>query len=329
MIAITEAVTQNKITHYVIHYNDIEIRKRYSEFDTFHGYLKSEYPDIIIPAIPNKTSLKQYAAHPNTAKIDPNVIDQRKRLLERFLKRVIAHPILAIDATVLCFLDPSATPQFNYKKRQSIAPKVKHTDPKFIEYNATNYKKHQHYKLLERLQRKSFRKFKDMTPDDAELGAVYNAMALTEQDTRLHDLLQSLGYAVDQCQLAKIHLTRDMLIQCEEPLLEYRDMTGEIQEILDHRIAIQTDFESTAEQLQKTFNNLKQLEREEEEYERLEEAYKHVDMPKQKGVIGQLSNKFNTILDKNPEETRKHNIAKLKDTIAQVPSIDVAWDRSF
>eukprot|EP00834_Sanchytrium_tribonematis_P002647 NODE_86_length_22075_cov_1.190253.p7 type:complete len:360 gc:universal NODE_86_length_22075_cov_1.190253:9761-10840(+) len=328
MIQIVDAQTQNKITVYIIQHGDVEIRKRYSEFDQLHAYLKDKYPAIIIPMIPSKTSLKQYAAHPNSAKFDPNVIQQRKRLLEKFLNRILAHQVLVEDDGVKQFLDPSAAPVFEikgHKKRKSFSiggQQLKNIDNKFVEYESYTTKLNSHYKLLHKLQKKVFRKYMDMTPDDAELGAVYNALALTEQHSpELQTVLQGLGQAVDRCQVSKINLCNDMQILCEEPLQEYKELTDEIKEILDFRIQEQADFESNTDQLSTKWSTLKQLEKVEEEQKRMQDAFQGVERSRpaaNKSVIGNLTEKLNSMIDSDPDATRRHNIAKTKDTIAQV-----------
>ena len=47
-----------------------------------------------MPPIPEKHSVKDYAAKPGKAKENPTIIDKRKRLLQSFLNRIACHPIL-------------------------------------------------------------------------------------------------------------------------------------------------------------------------------------------------------------------------------------------
>ena len=332
---IIDAQTQNKITVYIIQYRDIELRKRYSEFDQLHDYLKDKYPAIIIPSIPSKTSLKQYAAHPNSAKFDPNVIQQRKRLLEKFLSRVLEHQILSEDDGVLQFLNPSAAPVLEvkgtHKKRKSfsiVGQTIKNPDLKFIEYENYIVKLNSHYKLLEKLQKKVFRKYSDMAPDDAELGAVYNALALTEHAPELQQTLQGLGQAVDKVHVAKLHLCNEMQVNVQEPLHEYSLITEEIKEMLDFRTQEQISFEQNTDSLASKWTSLKQLEKTEEESKKMADAYQNMERQRpvvaNKGVIGNITEKINSMMDSDPDATRRHNIAKTKDTIAQVIFINIA-----
>eukprot|EP00835_Amoeboradix_gromovi_P001744 NODE_86_length_22163_cov_0.379442.p7 type:complete len:340 gc:universal NODE_86_length_22163_cov_0.379442:14540-13521(-) len=327
VIQVLDAQTQNKITVYIIQYKDVELRKRYSEFDQLHSYLKDKYPAIIIPSIPSKTSLKQYAVHPNSAKFDPSVIQQRKRHLNKFMCRVLEHQVLAEDPGVLQFLDPSAAPSLEIKghtKRKSfsiVSQSTKNPDVKFIEYENYILKLESHYKLLAKLQQKVFRKYSDMAPDDAELGAVYNALALTEHAPELQNTLQVLGQAVDKVHVAKLHLCNEMQVNVEDLFHEYSSMTEEIKEMLGYRMQKQLSFEQNTEQLTLKWNLLKQLEKTEEEVKRMNEAYSGMERSRvvvNKGVIGNITDKINSMMDSDPDATRRLQIAKTKDTIAQV-----------
>jgi sorting nexin-4 len=53
------------------------------------------YPYAIVPPIPEKHSVKDYASKPGKAKENPEIIHKRKRMLESFLNRVAVHPTLS------------------------------------------------------------------------------------------------------------------------------------------------------------------------------------------------------------------------------------------
>ena len=64
------------------------------------------YPVLIIPPIPNKQSLADYAVRGQSkAKEDATVIARRKRLLEDFLRRLVRHPILGGEHVLHRFLE--------------------------------------------------------------------------------------------------------------------------------------------------------------------------------------------------------------------------------
>jgi len=69
--------------------------RRYSDFDWFHEVLKMEYKHLIIPPLPEKTIFDRFA---------PEFVEYRRKELERFLKRVLAHPELCQSPALNMFL---------------------------------------------------------------------------------------------------------------------------------------------------------------------------------------------------------------------------------
>lgn len=83
-----------------------ETRRRYSSFLSLHQALTGLYPVLIIPPIPSKQSLAEYAVKGQSkAKEDATTIARRKRLLEDFLRRLVRHPILGGDHVLHRFLE--------------------------------------------------------------------------------------------------------------------------------------------------------------------------------------------------------------------------------
>ncbi|KAG8905720.1 Sorting nexin, cytoplasm-to-vacuole targeting pathway/endosomal sorting, partial [Tulasnella sp. 417] len=80
---------------YVIRTGGVEARRRYSEFESLRNGLAKLYPTLIIPPIPSKQSLSDYAVKQTKAKEDATMISRRKRMLQVFLNRIARHPILS------------------------------------------------------------------------------------------------------------------------------------------------------------------------------------------------------------------------------------------
>ncbi|KAI0244754.1 Sorting nexin, cytoplasm-to-vacuole targeting pathway/endosomal sorting [Massospora cicadina] len=100
-IAITNAdKIQDGSSYYIayhIQFSSFEVRRRYSEFESLRDALSKLYPAVLVPPIPDKHSIAQYATKQTRAKEDVHVIDKRKRMLQSFLNRIVAHPILASE----------------------------------------------------------------------------------------------------------------------------------------------------------------------------------------------------------------------------------------
>lgn len=82
------------------------MRRRYSSFLSLHQALQGLYPVLIIPPIPSKQSITDYAVKGQSkTKEDVATIATRKRLLEDFLRRVCRHPILGGEHVFHRFLE--------------------------------------------------------------------------------------------------------------------------------------------------------------------------------------------------------------------------------
>lgn len=67
------------------------------------------HPTVIVPPIPEKHTMVDYAAKPTKAKEDINIIDMRKRMLAVFLNRCRRMDVIREDDVWWRFLDPNAS----------------------------------------------------------------------------------------------------------------------------------------------------------------------------------------------------------------------------
>lgn len=94
---------------YTIKTGDLEVRRRYSEFASLRDALTRLHPTLVIPPIPEKHTMADYAANPTNAKQDQQIIDLRKRMLAVFLNRCRRMDIVRTDGVWWRFLDPNAS----------------------------------------------------------------------------------------------------------------------------------------------------------------------------------------------------------------------------
>lgn len=85
------------------------MRRRYSEFASLREALSRLHPTLIIPPIPEKHTMADYAAKPTTAKQDQQIIDLRKRMLAVFLNRCRRMNEVRNDGVWWRFLDPNSS----------------------------------------------------------------------------------------------------------------------------------------------------------------------------------------------------------------------------
>ncbi|KAF5026650.1 hypothetical protein F66182_1276 [Fusarium sp. NRRL 66182] len=94
---------------YTIRTGDLEVRRRYSEFASLRDALTRLHPTLIVPPIPEKHTMADYAANPTNAKQDQQIIDLRKRMLAVFLNRCRRMDDIRTDGVWWRFLDPNAS----------------------------------------------------------------------------------------------------------------------------------------------------------------------------------------------------------------------------
>ncbi|KAF2785858.1 hypothetical protein K505DRAFT_330746 [Melanomma pulvis-pyrius CBS 109.77] len=94
---------------YTINTGGLEVRRRYSEFASLRVTLVNLHPTLIIPPIPEKHTMADYAAKPTKAKEDAGIIDLRKRMLAVFLNRCRRMKDVLDDGVFWRFLDPNAS----------------------------------------------------------------------------------------------------------------------------------------------------------------------------------------------------------------------------
>lgn len=85
------------------------MRRRYSDFYSLRDTLVRLHPTLVIPPIPEKHSMADYAAKPTKAKEDEAIIDHRKRMLSSFLNRCRKLQDVREDGVFWKFLEPNAT----------------------------------------------------------------------------------------------------------------------------------------------------------------------------------------------------------------------------
>ncbi|GIZ45019.1 hypothetical protein CKM354_000820300 [Cercospora kikuchii] len=94
---------------YTIRTGEIIVRRRYSEFASLRQTLVNLHPTLVIPPIPEKHSIADYAAKPTKAKEDAGIIELRTRMLATFLNRCRRMKEVREDGVWWRFLDPNVS----------------------------------------------------------------------------------------------------------------------------------------------------------------------------------------------------------------------------
>jgi len=288
---------------YVIRIESTEARHRYSEFESLRANLVRLYPTLIIPPIPSKQTLGDYAVKQAKAKEDAAMIARRKRMLQTFLNRLARHPILSNEHIFHRFLDgevswaevlnspplsllpknvlkaPShnptdqnASPAYAALPNPSAAHPLRHPDQRFLDSEAFTNKFANHVSgPMEKVTRRVVKRWSDHAQDHADLGASLNGFSLNETGA-LSAAIEKTGQAIDATYMSTAKLLQELEQNWAEPLHEYSQFASIIKKLLAYRHQKHVQFEMTQDGLASKREQLEDLEKSEREARRLEEA---------------------------------------------------------
>ncbi|KAF8801307.1 hypothetical protein BYT27DRAFT_7226883 [Phlegmacium glaucopus] len=288
---------------YVIRTGNTEARHRYSEFESLRENLSRLYPTVIIPPIPSKQTIGDYAVKQGKAKEDVILIARRKRLLQTFLNRLARHPILSNEHVFHRFLDgevswtevlnsaplsllpknilkapshnptdPNASPAYAALPNPSSAHPLRNPDQRFLDSEAFTVKFSNHVSgPMEKVTRRTIKRWSEYAHDHADLGAALNGFSLNETGT-LSGAIEKTGQAVDATYMSTTKLLQDLEQNWAEPLHEYSQFAAIIKKLLAYRHQKHVQYEMTQDALENKREQLEDLEKSEREARRLEEA---------------------------------------------------------
>lgn len=305
-----EGTSRGFIT-YTIRVGDVSVRRRYSEFESLRKTLTRMFPTLIVPPIPEKHSITDYAVAPTKAREDKDMIEHRQRMLQVFLNRCRNLPQISNCIVFQRFLDPHASwsevlnsPPVSTLPRYSLrAPPV---DPSNNVTEAHSYlpipsangvvrnrggdeegkqeaffaeaeKTAKEYEAvigggLEKVARRILKRYTDIAGDYAELGGRFNALSLEESDSRMAATVEKVGQAIDSNYLATNHLVRELGRQFGEPLAESAQFSGVVRSVLKYRKQKALQLELTSDSLEAKRVTLASLESAEADSQRINDA---------------------------------------------------------
>ncbi|KAI7862748.1 hypothetical protein BDF14DRAFT_1851175 [Spinellus fusiger] len=295
----SDTPTGKSYVAYTIRVGDMETKHRYSEFESLRQSLVRLHPTKIVPPIPEKHSLVDYAALQTRVKDDLSMVEKRKRMLQTFLNRVKSHPGLGHDHVFHRFLESNvswadvlhSSPLADLPKNplQMIASHqtdvgiyegvlmsnlipmptatytLKQPDARFeasekFTYRIANYMSNH----LDKSQRKVIRRLGELANDYAELGAVYNGFSLNETGA-LANAIEKIGQAVDASYTETGQMVTTLEGEFAEPIQEHSQFAHTIKQVLRfrHMKHAQVELiESSLEHKKETLEGLLEIERE-------------------------------------------------------------------
>ncbi|KAJ7281887.1 hypothetical protein C8J57DRAFT_1448533 [Mycena rebaudengoi] len=372
---------------YVIQTGNTEARHRYSEFESLRSNLVKLYPTLIIPPIPSKQTLGDYAVKQAKAKEDAALIARRKRMLQTFLNRVAKHPILSNDHVFHRFLDgevswsevlnspplsllpknilkaPSHNPTdqnastaYAALPNPSAAHPLRNPDQRFLDSEAFTSKFANHVSgPMEKVTRRTLKRWSDQAQDHADLGAALNGFSLHEHG-ELSGAIEKTGQAVDATYMSTTKLLQELEQNWAEPLHEYTQFASIIKKLLAYRHQKNVQYEMTQDGLESKREQLEEFEKSEREARRLEQALgrgrpgpasptspseggEDSERPQETpstylpphpgpnparrrapgmGLLNAISYTLSGMMDVDPETARRNGITKTRESISQL-----------
>ncbi|KAI8818114.1 uncharacterized protein EV422DRAFT_538792 [Fimicolochytrium jonesii] len=329
----TPYITYHIVTNFPGGLPRYQANHRYSEFEGFRKFLTKLHPTSVVPPIPAKHSVADYATKPNKAKEDPHIIEVRKRMLQSFLNRVAAHPVLREEHVFHRFLEGEApwseilgaSGLSHYLKKKDTAVKVsdkghlRRPDPHFTaaeDYTARFASQVSHSHAVHRSMLKTEI---DMSATYADLGAAYNGWSLSEN--QLAHAIEQVGQAVDSTVSATSQLAQGLDATFGALLQEYIQYSKAVDKLLKWRRKKHVEYETLSDSLISKQASLQKLEASEAEAQRLsavlraEGATGHV---RRNSTGGGIMATLNSLIDNDPALTRRNNISRTKDQIATI-----------
>ncbi|KAI2612530.1 uncharacterized protein GGS25DRAFT_475805 [Hypoxylon fragiforme] len=321
---------------YTIRTGDLEVRRRYSEFASLRDALTRLHPTLIVPPIPEKHTMADYAANPTNAKQDQQIIDLRKRMLAVFLNRCRRMEQVLNDGVLWRFLDPNVswnevlhshpiasipksimkappldtanpTPAHSYLPVPASSARLKtpvnqppgpvfdsagtvasqllrrfppeahslneqELDPYFITFEASIKELEQALMgPMEKVNRRTLNHLSSLSTDLSDLGAKFNAFALSEPSPSLAAAIERVGQAADSSYIATEELSSSLGASFAEPMRESAQFAGVVRNVLRYRILKRVQQELANEELVKKKALLEQLETSEAEAKRIDQ----------------------------------------------------------
>jgi len=168
--------------------------------------------------------------------------------------------------------DPNASPAYEALPNPSPALPLRRPDQRFLDSEVFTNKFASHLSgPMEKVTRRTMKRWSDYSQDYMELGAIWNGFSLNETG-ELAAAIEKTGQAIDATYMTTVRLLQDLEQNWQEPLHEYSQFALIIKKLLAYRHQKHVQLEMTQDALEARRESLNELENSEREAKRLEEA---------------------------------------------------------
>lgn len=235
------------------------IRRRYNDFLWLRQNIAAEYPDRIVPPLPAKhTILGQLDRY------SKEFVTCRMQLLERFLSRLVCHPILTEDKHLRVFLTANATEFTSYKKRgTSLLRRMSNSlntiavsyNSRQVDFEFDPIRNHlqglsEKLAMLEKIAQRIHKERKELCVESHQLGAAFIEWSSNESTVSV--ALSRIGHTITANSSALRHnLISNFISDWAQPLKDYVNYIECVRETLGKRDALQIQYEQSLMDLEK------------------------------------------------------------------------------
>jgi len=238
---------------------EYKVRRRYQDFLWLRQKLEESYPTHIIPPLPEKFSFTKNL----TDKYDADFLKTRQKALDKFMCRVVDHPVLSFNQNLKTFLSAKAWEMTTARKKapgaaSKVGGSVKNTAAQLMMKNRDElFTEQNQYNTAFQAKTKSFLTIADMIAQDrfflledsTEYGSSFRLWANSE--SKLAETLNGVSESIDKSCVNLKSILRIQELRFCEPIKEYNLYCDAVKYASKRRDQIQMEQELVTEELAK------------------------------------------------------------------------------
>ncbi|KAK3827647.1 MAG: hypothetical protein J3Q66DRAFT_276193 [Benniella sp.] len=232
---------------------NVSVRRRYQDFRWLYNALSRDYPERVLPPLPDKHRL----GYVRGDRFSREFVEKRRASLERFLKKIAAHPVLQAKKQVRAFLD-SRDWSSEQAQQSRLLPdesrldtmgdallnafsKIKKPEERFIVIKDEIDKLEENLVQLERIEHRALRRQEELEVDYREFGGAITSLGNLE--TGITGPLHRFGHTVSNFSNILRELTTREEAEFLSELHECLAYCNSVKNVLKLRDQKQLDFE--------------------------------------------------------------------------------------
>jgi len=292
-----------------------ETKRRYSEFDMLQKHLIARFPTLIIPPIPGKSNLIEYATGSGKNQKD-TMVEKRKRMLQTFLNRLRKHPVLCCMHIIHLFIQQGA----QWSTKQDIVD-LKEGTNKIVscidEPRLTIIKDKlnlclKYITAMYNIQSEACKNLQDLSVLYSNSGEIYNCWSMEKDPyAPILDQFRKTGEALYTKLQTALQNMENYIIDTLVQYIKYIEIALSVCKVYRNKYL---RFQQISQQLENKRNYLKHMENEKAH----EPSYEPTGSIGIENNILRFRSTINSFIDNDPIRTYQSNLSSTKEFIEQL-----------